>query len=88
MLENIALILLINNFAIYNFHCTVVNVIHQLHSQHLIFCFELFCHILFCSHFLNQPTKHIFGLFVDVSKITVQFATCEQRNINHPFMFL
>ena len=34
-------------------------------------------------YLLYQPKKHIFRLFVNIRKITVQLATCEQVGIKH-----
>lgn len=34
-------------------------------------------------HLLYQPKKHIFRLLVNIRKITVQLAACEQAGVNH-----
>ena len=80
--------LLIDNIGIYNFSCSCLYLIHSTNPQHRVFYFKLFGHALLVSHLLNQSKHHFRCLFVNIGKVIIQFAACEQRNINRPFMFL
>ena len=41
-----------------------------------------------CQPFVRPIEHHLRCLFVNISKITVQFSACEKRGVNCPFMFL
>lgn len=62
--------------------------VHFSNPFKLIFRFQLFRHTLPFGIFLYQPRKQFFCLFVNICKITVQFAACEQRCVSRSFMFL
>lgn len=47
-----------NQFCIYNFRCTVTDIVHLLYPQHLVGCFEFFGYIFFFGEFFYQPRKH------------------------------
>lgn len=79
-------------FAIRNFHnddfsCPCLYLVHSSNPKHRVFCFELFGHTLLASHLLDQSKHHLCCLLVNFGKVTVQFAACEQRGVNRPFMF-
>lgn len=75
-----------NKFVIYNFHRSITNIVHFLYPQHLIFRFKLFSYALTLCHLFYQSKKHFLCLLVNVSKIAVQLATCEQGSIDCSFM--
>ncbi|EDM50223.1 hypothetical protein EUBVEN_02875 [Eubacterium ventriosum ATCC 27560] len=52
-------------------------LVHSSNPQHRVFCFELFGYPLLASHLLDQSKHHFRCLFVNISKITVQFSACE-----------
>ena len=66
---------------VYHFRSSAADVIHLINPFHLIIRFELFGYALTLCHLLYKPRKHIFCLFVEVSKVSVQFATCQQIEI-------
>ena len=53
----------------------------------MILCLELFCYTLTLCHLLNQPGTHFFCLFVNISKVTIQFATELQAGEKNPLVF-
>ena len=65
---------LVNYICIYNFRCTITDIIHLLHPQHHISCFEFFVYIFFFGKFFYQPEKHIGCLLLDVIKVCDKFA--------------
>ena len=70
--------LVVNPLYIYNLRCTVADIVHLPHPQHLVFCFELFGHAITFCHLFYEPKKHILSLFIYIGKVSVQFAFCEQ----------
>lgn len=70
--------LVINYIGVYDFCCSATNVIHSSNPFHLIVRFELFGHTLTFCHLLYEPRKHILCLLVEISKVSVQFAACQQ----------
>ena len=81
--------LCVNNFSVNDFsRLACISFIHSSNPQHRGFCFELFSHPFLISHFFDQSEHHFRSLFVNISKITVQFSACEKRSVNYPFMFL
>ena len=63
--------LCIDQLVIYDLYCPVPDVVHPLHPQHLILCFELFCHALTLCHLLCQQKHLLLRLFVDVGQIGI-----------------
>lgn len=72
-----------NHFCIHDFRCRFTQRIHLAYPFHRLLGFELFCYTFTLYHLLHQPKKHIFRLFVNVGKITVQFAACKQIRVKH-----
>jgi len=72
-----------NKIFIHNLHCSITNIIHLLHPQHLLFSFELFRYIFFFRQLFYQPGKHFLCLLVNIRKITVQLAACEQIGVKY-----
>lgn len=70
-------------FSVHYFPCLILNIAHFLRPQHLIFSFEFFCYAFFCGKLFYHPKKHIFRLFINISKVTVQFSTCEKIEIEN-----
>jgi|GEM_PF-4906086 len=46
--------LCVDQLVIYDLHCPVPDVVHSLHPQHLILCFELFGDAFALCHLLRQ----------------------------------
>ena len=72
------LCLIIDQFTIDYFHCSIPDTVHPLHPQHLILCLELFGDTLTLCHLLCQQEHLFLCLIVDVSKIGIQPATGQQ----------
>ena len=68
--------LCIYNIRIYYLYRSISDIIHPTNPFHLIVCFELFGHALTLCHLFYKSRKHILCLFVDVCKVSIQFATC------------
>lgn len=75
------LCLIIDQFTIDYFHCSIPDTVHTLHPQHLILCFELFCHALTLCHLLCQQEHLLRRLFVDVGKICIQSAAGQKLRV-------
>lgn len=71
----------VNQFCIYNFCCSITDVIHLLHLEHHIGCFGFFGYIFFFGEVFYQPEKHILCLLIYIGKVSVQFTFCEQGRI-------
>ena len=63
---------------IHDLHCSVPDVVHPMHPQHLIPRFELFGDALTLGHLLCQQEHLLRCLFVDVGKVGVQSAAGQQ----------
>ena len=68
-------------------HCRFPYCIHSLHPKHLIFGFECFGNGIFLSKLLYQPKEHILCLFVQISKVAVEFPA-EKQAVIQSFMIL
>jgi len=66
---------------IYDFHCPVTDVVHPLHPQHLILCFELFCDALTLGYLLYQQEHFFLSLFIDVGKVGIQSAAGQKLRV-------
>lgn len=66
-----------------SFGCTVSAGIHPPDPFHLVAGFQRFRNALCICHLLYQPKKKLLCPSVNVRKIGVQFATCQQRGISH-----
>ena len=71
-----------------SFGCTVSAGIHPPDPFHLIVGFQRFRNALSICHLFYQPKKKLLCLSVNVRKIGVQFATCQQVGIAHTAMLL
>ena len=71
-----------------SFGCTVSAGIHPPDPLHLVAGFQRFRNALSICHLLYQPKKKFFCLPVNIRKIGVQFATCQQSGISHAAMLL
>ena len=78
----------VDQFAIYNFHSLISDVVHPADPLYLLVCLKLLCDTFRLSHLLYQPKEHFLCLPVDVSKAAVQLATGEQGRIGCPAMHL
>ncbi len=68
-----------NNFRIYNFRCSITDIIHLLHSHHLIGCLKVICCIFSESSF-TTPKKQRGCLLFDFIKILP--TRSRNRNLN------
>ena len=66
---------------VYDFHCSVSDVVHLLHPQQLILCFELFGHSLTLCHLFCHQEHLLRCLLVDVGQIGVQPAAGQQLHV-------
>ena len=73
-----ALSLGINQLCINNLRCTVADIVHTLHPQHLVFRFELFCYTFLFGELFYQPKEHILCLLVDVGEVGGELTACQQ----------
>ena len=78
----------VDQFAIYNFHSLISDVVHPADPLHRIGGFQLLCDSFHLSHLLYQPREHFLRLTVDVSKVAVQLSAGEQGRIGCPAMLL
>ena len=58
--------------------------IHLLHPQHLVFRFECFRYALLFGKLFYRPREQFLCLPVNVGKITVQLAACQQNVVTYP----
>ena len=58
--------------------------IHLLYPQHLVFRFDRFRYAFLFGEFFYQPREHFLCLPVNVGKITVQLAACQQNVVTYP----
>lgn len=63
-----------NYICIYDFCCSIADIVHFLHPSHQIGSFQPLGHAFTLCRLLNRLFKHIFGLAVNIRKITVQLA--------------
>ena len=73
--------LTVNEVAIYEFCCSVVDIIHFRNPFYLILCLELFGDTLTFRHFFHQPKEHLLSLTVDVGEVTVELVGHQQVEI-------
>ena len=66
---------------VYNFCGSAADIVHFLHPLHLIFRFERFGYALTLCHLLYELRKHFVCLLVDVGKVSVHLAACQQIEI-------
>ena len=71
----------VNQLYIYNLCCTVTDIVHSLHPQHLIVRFELFGYSFLFGELFYQPKEHILCLLVDVSEVGGELAARQQIGI-------
>jgi len=76
------ILLYIYQLCIYNLCCTVADIVHSLHPQHLVFCFELFGYAFLFGELFSQPKEHILCLLVDVGEVGGEFAACQQIGVS------
>ena len=60
---------------------SAADIIHPTNPCHLIIYFKFFGHALTLCHLLYEPRKHFFCLLIEVCKVSVQFASCQQIKI-------
>ncbi len=73
--------LCVDNLGVYNFHSPVADVVHPADPRHWIVGFQCLRDAFRLGYLFYQPRKHFLCLLVNVSKITIQLATGEQRGI-------
>ena len=73
--------LVVNYIVIYDFCGSATDVVNPSNPFHLIVCFEFFCYAFTLCNLFYEPKKHILCLLVYISKVSVQFAFCEQGRI-------
>ena len=66
---------------IYDLHCTVPDVVHPLHPQHLILRLELFGDALTLWHLPCQQEHLLRRLLVDVGQVGVQPTAGQQLRV-------
>ena len=71
----------VNQLCIYNLFRTVTDIVHSLHPQHLILCFELFGYTFFFGKLFYYPKKEFLRLLVNIGKIIGQLAARQQIDI-------
>lgn len=59
----------------------LMDISHLSNPFHRLFWFELFCHSLPFSHFLNQAVVHFLCLLVNVGKVLVQFSLNQHSGV-------
>jgi hypothetical protein len=64
----------VNHFLSDDFFGSVTDRVHGLYPQYLIVCFHGFGHTLGLFHLLNDKAAPFRCLFVQVSKVSMQFA--------------
>ena len=77
-----ALPLGVNQLCIYDFCCTVTNIIHSRNPQHLIVCFKLFGYAFFFGELFYQPKEQFLCLFIYVGEICGQLAARQQIGVS------
>ena len=80
----VGLTLCVYQFIILNFYCTITDVVHFPHPQHLIVCFELFGYAFTLCKLFYEPIKHFCRFFVNIGKMVVELAGCKQIVIEYP----
>ena len=60
---------MIDEFIIDNFLCSVVDIVHFMHPQHLIIRFELFGYAFLFGELFHKPIKHFIRFFVNICEI-------------------
>ena len=77
-----------NYIVIYNFRCTITDIVHFLNPQHHIGCFKFLSYIFSFGEVFYQLEEHFLRLTVNVGKVAVQPAAGEQGDIGCPAMLL
>ena len=80
--------LCIDNIYLDYFKCSAADIIHPPEPFHLVVGFQRFGNTICICHLLYQPKKKFLCPSVDIRKIGVQFATCQQSGISHTAMLL
>lgn len=65
----------------YNLLCTITDSIHFPYPQHLISRFELFSHAFLFGELFYKSIKHFECFFVNVGKVSGEFAACQKISI-------
>lgn len=76
----------VNQIAIYDFHSPITDVVHSANPSRWIGGFQCLRNTFMLRHLFYYPRKHIFCLFVNIGKVTVQLVACEQSSISCSFM--
>ena len=63
--------LCVNEFCVYNFCCSLTNIIHPTNLHHLVISFEFFGYTLTLCHLFNQAVECIFGITVELEQIII-----------------
>ena len=79
---------IINQITIYNISRRCSNGIHPLHPFNLIFRFQLFRNTIPFRHLFYKQVEHFFHIFVQIGKIAIQFAACQQIGLKHSSVLL
>ena len=80
--------LCIDNIYLDYFKFSAADIIHPPDPFHLVVGFQRFGNTICICHLLYQPRKKFLCPSVDIRKIGVQFATCQQSGISHTAMLL
>ena len=64
--------------------CMVVGIPLLIDPLHRMFSFQFFSYTLTLLHLLCQPKKQFFCLFINIRKIAVQPAACQQVGTKYP----
>ncbi len=70
-------------FCIYNFGCSVTDIIHPTNPFHLVFSLKFFCYILFFGKLFYHPKKHILCLLINLGKVAVQLTTRQKVGVKY-----
>ena len=81
------IVLSVDNLRVHNLHSAGADIVHILHPIQGIFRLELFRDTLCLFHLLYKRFQTLLSLFVNVGKITIQLAACQQIHIQN-FMVL
>ena len=84
----VGLTLCVYQFIIHNFYCTITDVVHFPHPQHLIVCFELFGYAFTLCKLFYEPIKHFCRFFVDICEVSGKFTTCKKVRISYRVLLL
>ena len=74
--------LCVDSIIIDDLHCRFTDCVHSLRPKHLLLHFELFGDTVLFSNVLYQPREHFFRLLVQISKVVVELAACQQFGVN------